>query len=119
MVPSSGSASAKPHAGRGSAALAANAASRASASRRENLTACSAYILVDVPGEHVERHVAAEDDGVVEGLEIELRSERRLCLVALPVDLAVTDLVAARLPGPRTIPVDFAGDFFGIRSVHV
>ena len=45
--------------------------------------------------------------------------ERRLRLLALPVDLAVPDLVAARLPGPRAIAIDFAGHFQRIRSVHV
>src|SRR4029079_3671985 len=98
---------------------AARAASRESTSRRENLTPRRADILIDILRQHVQRHVAAEDDGVVEGLEIELRSERGLRLVALPVDLAVADLVAARLPRPGAIPVDFARDFFWIRSVHV
>ena len=46
-------------------------------------------------------------------------AERRLRLVALPVDLAVTDLVAARLAGPRAVAIDFAGDLLRIRSVHV
>src|SRR4029079_14068946 len=118
-VPSSGSPARNAHACRGSATDAASAASRESASRRENLTTCSANVLIDIPGKHVQRHVAAEDDGVVEALEIELRSERSLCLVALPVDLAVPDLVAARLPRPGAIPVDFARDFFWVRSVHV
>ncbi len=46
-------------------------------------------------------------------------SERRLRLLALPVDLAVPDLVAARLAGPRAIAVDFARHFLRVRSVHV
>ena len=45
-------------------------------------------------------------------------AERRLRLLALPVDLAVTDLVAARLSRPRAIAIDLAGDFLAgsIRS---
>src|SRR6476620_9439543 len=78
-----------------------------------------ADVFVHVPGQHVERHVAAEDDGVVEGLEIKLRSERRRRLLTQAIDLAVPDLVAARLPRPRAIPIDFARDLQRVRSVHV
>ena len=48
---------------------------------------------------------------VVEGLQVVLRAERRLRPLALAVDLAVPDLVAARLSGPRAIAIDFARDF--------
>src|SRR6185436_19503233 len=77
------------------------------------------HVLVHVLREDVEWHVAAEHDGVVERLQIELRSERRFRLLALAVDLAVADLVPSRLPGPRAIAIDLAGHFLGIRSVDV
>src|SRR5262249_11005196 len=47
------------------------------------------------------------------------RSERGLRLVALTVDLAVADLVAAGLAGPRAVAIDFARDFLRVGSVHV
>ena len=40
-------------------------------------------------------------------------------LLALVIDLAVSDLVPARLPRPGAIPVDLAGHFERIRSVHI
>src|SRR4029450_9587646 len=75
--------------------------------------------LVHVPGEHVERHIAAEHDGIVECLEVETRAERRRRPFALTIDLAVPHLLAARLPGPRAIAVDLARDFQRVRSVDV
>jgi hypothetical protein len=56
-------------------------------------------VLVDVLGQHVHRHVAADHHRVVERLDVVARAERRLGLVALAVDLAVADLVAAGLAG--------------------
>ena len=55
----------------------------------------------------------------LKALSANARSQRRPGLLALAVDLAVPDLVAARLPGPRTIPIDLAGHFERVRSVHV
>src|SRR4029078_2956019 len=77
------------------------------------------YWFVHVLAQHVERDVAAEDDGVVERLEIVLRSQRGLDLLALTVDLAVDHLVAAGLSGPRAIAIDFAGDFLRVRAIDV
>jgi hypothetical protein len=57
-------------------------------------------VFVDVLRQHVERHVAAEDDAVVECLQVVLLRQRRLCLLALPVDFAVSNLVAAGLTRP-------------------
>src|SRR5262245_6558697 len=76
-------------------------------------------VLVYVPGEYVERHVSTANDRIVECLEIVFRAKRGHRPLALTVDLAVPDLVAARLPGPRAIAIDFARDFQRIRSVHV
>jgi hypothetical protein len=57
-------------------------------------------MFVDVFREHVERHVATKYHGIVERLHIEPRSERRPRLFALPIDLAVTHLIAACLSWP-------------------
>ena len=76
-------------------------------------------VFVDVLGEHVERHVAAEHHGSLNAFRSNFASERRRRLLALPVDLAVAHLVAARLSRPRAIAIDLAGDFLGVRSVHV
>jgi hypothetical protein len=63
----------------------------------EFLTRGGPHVFVDVLGEYVERHAAAEHHGIVERLHVEPRSECRRRLLALPIDLAVTHLVAARL----------------------
>src|SRR5882724_9702574 len=76
-----------------------------------------ADVLVDVLRQHVERHVAAEHYRVVERLEIVARPERSLRALALPVDLAVPDLVATRLSRPRAVAIDFTGHLDRIRSV--
>src|SRR5688572_24010334 len=52
-------------------------------------------VFVDVLRQHVERHVPAEHQRVIEGLEIVPLSERRLRPLALAIDLTVPDLVAA------------------------
>src|SRR5687767_7154863 len=78
-----------------------------------------ADVFVHVLCQHVERHVAAEDDAVVEGLDVVLLPESRLCLLALAVDLAVSNLVAARLARPRAVAIHFAGHFQRIRAVDV
>src|SRR5688500_17395940 len=77
------------------------------------------HIIVDVLAEDVERYVSSANDGIVERLHVEPRAERCAGFLALPVDLAVTDLVAARLSRPRAIPIDFTGDFQRIRSIDV
>src|SRR5205823_4400322 len=77
------------------------------------------HIFFDVFREHIERHISAEHDGVIERLQIELRAERLLREIALTIDLAVSDLVAARLTGPGTIAIDFARDLERIRSVGI
>src|SRR5690349_20260313 len=74
-------------------------------------------VFVDVPGEHVERHVAAKDHRIVERLEVVLRAERDPGLLALAVDLAVADLVSAGLAGPRAIAIDLACHLDRIRAV--
>src|SRR5678815_5916916 len=71
---------------------------RGSWRRPRRLALRGADVLVNVLRQHVERDVAAQDHGVVECLEVVLRAERRPGSLALAVDLAVTDLVAARLP---------------------
>src|SRR5689334_7999642 len=76
-------------------------------------------IVVNVLRQYVERHIAAEHHGVVKRLQVVLRAERLDRLLALPVDLAVADLVAARLAGPGAIAIDLARYFDGIRSVDV
>lgn len=63
-------------------------------------TPSTTEILGDVAGEHVQRHVAAAEHGVVEVADIEALSEGAGGKVALPVDLAVADLVAASLARP-------------------
>ena len=87
--------------------------------RRDDLGLRSPDIFVDVLAEHVHRHVAAKDNGVVEGLDVELRSERRLRPVAEAVDRGVTDLVAARLAGPAAVAIDFAPGLGFLRAVLV
>src|SRR5262245_43177730 len=76
-------------------------------------------VLVDVLRQHVERHVAAPHDRVVERLHVEPRAERLLRLVALAVDLAVPHLVAARLARPRAIAIVFARHLQRVRAVLV
>jgi hypothetical protein len=44
---------------------------------------CRPDVFVDVLRQRVERDVAAEDDRIVEGLQIVLRAERGLGLLAL------------------------------------
>src|SRR5215470_18788833 len=75
-------------------------------------------VFLDVFREHVEWYVSAEHHGVIEGFRVKLRSQCLLRNLALPVDLAVSHLVAARLAGPGAIAIDFAGDFQRIRPVH-
>src|SRR5436190_22050697 len=84
-----------------------------------NLTLGRVDVLVDVGRQDVERHVAAEDDRVVERLQVVSRSERGLCPLALTVDLAVPDLVAARLARPRAVAIDLARNLLGVRAVDV
>src|SRR5690242_5491294 len=131
IVPSSGSIATDAHAARGSAALAASPASSMRA-RLRFISWWSPYgplappstrrrtdVLVDVFRQDIERDVAAEHHRVVERLQIELRPECRLCLVAQPVDLAVPDLVTTCLSRPRAITIHLARHFQGIRPVHV
>src|SRR5256885_4494036 len=47
-------------------------------------------------------HVSAEHNGVVERLEVVLRTKLRLRTIAQPVDGRMADLVAARLAWPRS-----------------
>src|SRR3954471_24037793 len=117
MVPSSNSASANVRAGPVTLTAAASAARCARTSRRDDSRRPG--VCLDILGQHVERHVAAEHHGVVKRLQVELSAQRRLRLVALTVDLAVADFVAARLTRPRAIAVDFARDLLRIRSVDV
>src|SRR5438128_1150200 len=63
-------------------------------------------VIVDVLREHIHRHIAAEDDRVVEGLQVVFRSKLGFGLVAEAIDGGVPDLVAARLPWPAAVTVD-------------
>src|SRR5688572_30719623 len=68
--------------------------------------------LADHGPEDFERHITAEDDGIVERLDIEALAEARPRLLAQPDDLGMADLVAACLAGPDEITIDltFRGD---------
>src|SRR3954463_11514283 len=61
--------------------------------------------IVDVLGEHVHRPIAAEDDRVVEGLQVVFRPKLCFGPVAQAMDGGVPDFVAARLPGPAAVTV--------------
>src|SRR5271165_6024831 len=54
---------------------------------------------VDALLEHVERHGAAREQGVVEGADVELRSQRALGPCARLEDPELADLVGERLAG--------------------
>src|SRR4051794_3402777 len=74
-------------------------------------------VVVDVPGEHVHRYVAALDHRIVERAQVVFLTERRLRPVAQAVDGRVADLVAARLAGPTAIAIDFGRDLQRVRAV--
>src|SRR5690606_28072011 len=74
-------------------------------------------IAPDVLRHDVERRIAAEHHCVVESLEIVGIAQRLLRTDALSHDLAVADLVAARLPGPGAVAIDFACHFVGMRAI--
>ncbi len=83
--------------------------STASASRAEVASAAHARdVAVDGPREHVERDVAAFDHRVVERPQVVGRAELGLGVRAQADDLAVADLVAAGLAGPRAVAIDLA-----------
>ena len=69
-------------------------------SRPTHLSWRAPHVLVDVFCKHVEWHVSSAHDGIVEGFQVEPRSKRCFRFLALPVDLAVADLVATRLSRP-------------------
>ena len=103
--------------------------------RRENEAALaradekpySAHDVSDLPRIYSSTFLASTSSGTLppsttvslNAFTSNLAAERRRRLLALPVDLAMTHLVAARLSWPRAIAIDLAGDFLGVRSVHV
>src|SRR3546814_8359013 len=74
-------------------------------------------IVVDILCEDVERDVAAFDDDIVEIAQVVAVAERRLGAAALADELAVAELVPARLAGPAAITVDLARHLQRVRPV--
>ena len=77
------------------------------------------HIVADIFGQHIQRHIAALDDNVVEIPQIIGITQRRLCKAALADDFAVADFVAASLTRPAAITVNFAADFERVRSIFL
>src|SRR5690349_6502503 len=76
-------------------------------------------VRVHVLRQHVERHVPAEHDRIVERPEVVPGAECRLRPLALPHDLAVAHLVAARLTRPGAVAVHLARHLNRVRAVHL
>src|SRR5690606_6498331 len=74
-------------------------------------------VTVDVPGQHVHRHVAAEDDGIVESPQVVSPAKFAHRALALGDDRRMADLVAAGLARPGAVAVDLAFDFLALRAV--